>query len=163
MADEAADSEPPPSRVSAHLAERLRPLVEAFDKDRIGDLVDLIVLVAMADGTIDERERKALHAGIQAIIGSDLIPMIVYRLTDESLEKAEATSAEDLAQSVGEALSKSDSLEDGLRIAITVALSSQDLSQTERNILAAIARAGSLPSDKLDELVEKVRAEIKSL
>jgi tellurite resistance protein len=144
------------------LADRLRPLVERFDKDQIATLVDLLVLVANADGKIDATERAALQTGIETVVGSQLVPLVVHRLVAESLERTDASSADLLAVSVGSALADIGRIEDGLRVAITVAELSDGLSEPEHDLLVTIARAGGRSTRQLDALVEQIRAEASS-
>jgi tellurite resistance protein len=145
--------------VASRLGERLRPLIESFGGDEIGSLVDLLVLVANADGKIDAAERQALQAGIEAIFGSQVVPMLVHRLVAESLERIEASTVDLQAVSVGAALAKLEHVEDGLRVAATVAEVSDGLSEPEHDLLVTIARAGGLCTRELDAVIEQVRAE----
>jgi tellurite resistance protein len=147
-------------RVAAGVTERLGPVVSRFDKNDLGDLVDLLVLVANADGTIDPDEAEALEAGIQSIVGARIIASLVKHLVAVSLEKTRDSSVRERAQGLGEALARVGHAEDGLRVAVTVALASEGLSQEEHSVLSWIASAGGLPNAAVDQMVEQVKAEL---
>lgn len=147
------------ARALEQLAERLRPLVERFDKDELGSLVDLLVLVANADGKIDAAEREALHTGIETVIGSQLAPLSVHRLVAESLERTDDSTVDLRAVAVGGALCAIDRMEDGLRVAIAVAGVSEGLSEAEHDLLVTLARAGGYSTRRLDALIDEGRVE----
>jgi tellurite resistance protein len=147
--------------VSAELEARLRPMVEKFAADTISDLVDLLVLVANADGVIDPKERAALQTGMEIIAGATLIKPVVNALVQKSLEKIAKESVGERALVVGQALARANHAEDGLRVGVAVALASEGVAQAEHEVLAAISRAAGVSAARLDELIAEEQLALK--
>jgi tellurite resistance protein len=116
-------------------------------------LVDLTVLVAVADGHIDGAEMSALAESIEALMGSRLDPALVDHLVGESLGQIRALGAEAVARDVGEVLGKHQASEDGLRLAIAIALASEGLSAPELERIGEVADAAGVAPARLDELL----------
>jgi tellurite resistance protein len=63
-------------------------------------------------------------------------------------------------EAVGRALARVGRAEDGLRVAVTVALASESLSKEEHEVLSRIARAGGLDSANVDAIIDQVKQEL---
>ena len=120
-------------------------------------IVDLGVLVASADGTVDKREREMLADVFQALLETTIPNEVVDHLVTASLEVIEAAGAESRARLVGEILNDCGAAEPGLLVALAIAFASEGLTPAERTVIDRIARAARVPSDALEPLVERVR------
>jgi tellurite resistance protein len=147
-------------RLKTELTEKLEPLVERFDKEQIGDLVNLVVLVACADGQIDPDEREALRLAVETILGTEVAPMMVDCLVADSLEQIEASSADHRAVQVGDALARIEHTREGVRAALAVAFASEGLSDREHEILVTIARAGGLTLADRDAMIAEAKQDL---
>src|SRR5690242_15758973 len=105
----------------------IRPLVAAlrarFDAsdEGLNAVVDLAVLVALADGTIDDAEMAALAESIGTLVGGMLDPRMTRHVVRESRAKIEAAGAEARAQAIGESLAVHAAAEEGLRLGLSIA------------------------------------------
>lgn len=137
----------------------LRPLVSAlcarFDSsdEGLNAVVDLAVLVALADGTIDEAEMAALAESIGTLVGGSLDPRMTRHVIRESRAKIDAASPEGRAREIGESLAAHGAAEEGLRLALMIGLASEGLSAVERARVELVAQAAGVTAARLDELV----------
>jgi tellurite resistance protein len=116
-------------------------------------VVDLAVLVAAADGEIDVAEMSAVEATIAAVTGQRLAAPVVGRLVTNSCAQIRARGAEACARTIGEALAARGAAEDGLRLALAVAMASNGLSAVERERIEQLARAAGVPAARVAELL----------
>src|ERR1700677_2239399 len=90
--------------------------------------VDLAVLVAMADGTIDADERAALSAGLDSLMRAQMAAPVVRHLIRESKNQIETAGPEARAKVIGHQLADHGAADEGLRLALAIAFSSDGLS-----------------------------------
>lgn len=140
----------------------IRPLVAAlrarFDSsdEGLNAVVDLAVLVALADGTIDEAEMAALAESIGTLVGGMLDPRMTRRVIRESRAKIEAIGVEARARAIGESLAAHGAAEGGLRLALSIGMASEGLSAVERARVELIAQAAGVDAAGLDELTRSI-------
>jgi tellurite resistance protein len=120
-------------------------------------VIDLGVLIANADGTVDERERELLLEVFQALLETKLTPEVLDHVVSASLEVIEVAGAEARARLVAAILQDCDAVEPGLRVALAIAFASEGLSDAERGVIDRIAKAAGVPKRRVDELVDEVR------
>lgn len=145
---------PPPS---------IQPLIDEvlthFEKGDSGyaTIIDLAVLIAMADGKIDAIEMAALTESVEAIVGARLVPSVAKHLVTQSRADVREKGVEASAKSIGEILAKHGAAEDGLLFGLAVAWASEGLAPAERERLEAVARAAGVSAERFAELSEAVR------
>src|SRR5690348_1014669 len=90
----------------------IEELCSAFEKNGYSPtpIIDLGVLVANADGTIDEREREILREIFQELLETKLTREVVDALVSASAEVAEAAGAEPRARLVAAILHDCDAV-----------------------------------------------------
>lgn len=120
-------------------------------------VIDLGVLVASADGTVDDREREMLLDVFQTLMNTSLTPEVVDHLITASLEVIEAAGAESRARLVAAILVDCDAVEPGVRVALAIAFASQGLTKAERTVVGRIASAAGLSAARLAALTEELR------
>jgi hypothetical protein len=120
--------------------------------------VDLAVLVATADGVIDRAEMIAIAASLAAIAGTQLAVPVVRHLVRESREKLEAVGVEARARAIGEELAAHGSIDDGLRLALVIALASEGLCPVEREQIDMVAKAAGASMERVEALRREVEA-----
>jgi tellurite resistance protein len=141
----------------------MKPLVSAFltkfghSDEGLITAIDLAVLVAIADGTIDKAERAALDESIAAIMGGAVAPTVARHLVGESKRQIAAAGIFPRAQAIGETLAKHDATAEGLRLALAVAYASDGLSEEERARIGSVAAAAKAPDGLLDELTRSMK------
>jgi tellurite resistance protein len=140
---------------SAHIKSLVQALSARFGADDVGitAAVDLAVLVAAADGTIDADERAALTASLEAIMGTTVAHTIVRYLVRESRNQTEAVGTEARARAIGGLLAAHHAVDEGLRLALAIAFTSQGLSEQERDVIAVVARAAGASETRLEALI----------
>jgi uncharacterized tellurite resistance protein B-like protein len=136
----------------------IEELCDAFERQGYNPtpIIDIGVLVASADGTVDEREREMLLDVFQTLLGTTLTAEVVDNLVTASLEVIEAAGAESRARLVASILRDCDAVEPGIRVALGLAYASHGLTKEERVVVERIATAGGVSAKRLAELTEEV-------
>lgn len=136
----------------------IRPLVTAlrarFDSsdEGLNAVVDLAVLVGLADGTIDEAEMAALSESIGTLVGGTLDPRMSRHIIRESRAKIEGIGVEARAKAIGASLAAHGAAEEGARLALAIAMASDGVSDVERARVELVAVAAGLDLAALAEL-----------
>jgi uncharacterized tellurite resistance protein B-like protein len=136
----------------------IEELCDAFERQGYNPtpIIDIGVLVASADGTVDEREREMLLDVFQTLLGTTLTAEVVDNLVTASLEVIEAAGAESRARLVASILRDCDAVEPGIRVALGLAYASHGLTKEERVVVERIATAGGVSAKRLAELTAEV-------
>ena len=121
-------------------------------------IIDLGVLVVIADGVVDEKEREVLLDVFQTLLDTKLSPEVVDNLVTASVQVVEAAGAESRARLIAEILLDCDAVEPGILVALAVAYASEGLSKEERVVVERIADAAELPRSRLEQLIKRVHA-----
>jgi tellurite resistance protein len=116
-------------------------------------VVDLTVLIAIADGQIDGAEMTALEESIEAMVGGRLSASLVGHLVTESRAQIRALGPDECARAVGSMLAARDAAEDGVALALAVAWASEGLSAPELDRITQVAEAAGIEPGRLDELI----------
>jgi tellurite resistance protein len=137
----------------------IEKLCTAFDRGGYNPtpIIDLGVLVASADGTVDDRERGMLFDIFTTLLGTTLNSEVVDALVTASVEIIQQAGAEPRARLVGTILHDCDAGEDGLVVALAVAFASEGLSAAEQKVVDRIADAAGVSRVRLGELTKQVR------
>jgi tellurite resistance protein len=120
-------------------------------------IIDLGVLVVIADGVVDDKERAILLDVFQTLLGTKLSPEVVDHLVTASMEVVEAAGAESRARLIAQILLDCDAVEPGILVALAVAHASEGLSKEERVVIERIADAAEMPRARLEVLIERMR------
>jgi tellurite resistance protein len=157
LADESADDPAGPTLASVEvsLCERMQAVPEGPSR-----VVDLVTLVANADGTVDDAEREALARTLSVLLGNKLHAGLVDQLIRSSIEDAAREGVEARIAAVAEALRGCNVVEEGLLVGLAVAYSSFGLSRPERAVINALAAACGVPRERLAALIRRVRIEV---
>jgi tellurite resistance protein len=133
-------------------------LCSAFERNGYNPtpIIDIGVLVASADGKVDQREREMLLDVFQTLLDTTLTPEVVDNLVTASLEVIEVAGAESRARLVASILQDCDAVEPALRVAIALSLASQGLTKAERKVVERLASAGGVTPARLAELTAEV-------
>lgn len=140
--------------MSDHEDDHLRD-TQPFDIpfDSITAMVDLMVVVAKADGKIDQDEASALVALINTLNRSVLDRKVTRSIVHESLERIKRDGVRQTIQRVGETLSYLGKLKDALGLGLDVARSGGGMSELEWTSLVLAGRAGGLSPDEIRDVV----------
>jgi len=142
----------------------IQPTIEALcarfqsNEEGLTAAVDLAVLVAAADGRIDSAEMAALAASLEAMARTQLTPAVVHHIVRESRAQIQAAGIEARARAIGETLAAHDCVDEGLRLALVVALASEGLSAVERERIEIVAKAAGAGAERIDALGREVQA-----
>jgi tellurite resistance protein len=142
------------------LAAAVDDLCAAFDRGGYNPtpIIDLGVLVGMADGTVDVGEREMLLELFQRLLDTELSPELVGHLVTASTEVAKEAGVDSRARLIAAILTDCNAVEPGLLVALAVAFASEGLSRDELGVIERIADAAGLPRSRLEQLVARVRA-----
>ena len=141
------------------VAPAIDELCDAFERGGYNPtpIIDLGVLVAYADGKIDDKEHAMLQDVFTTLLGTTLNGEVVDALVDASVEIIKAAGAEERARLVGTILKDCDAGEPGCVVALALAFASEGLSEGEQKVVNRIAEASGVTKDRLGELTKKVR------
>jgi len=120
--------------------------------------VDLAVLVAVADGTIDAAERVALTSMLEALMRAQVAPAVVRHLVRESKNQIDSAGPEARAKAIGRQLADHGAADEGLRLALAIAFASEGLCDTERARIAIVARAAGVSDARFAALAAAAAA-----
>jgi len=140
----------------------LQPAVEALcshfpsNEAGVAAAIDLAVLVAAADGRIDPAEMAALSTSLEVATKTQLSPMFVKHLVQASRQQIDAAGASTRAKLIGESIAAQGCVDEGLRLALVIALASDGLSEVEREQIEIIARAAGAAPDRVDVLCKEI-------
>jgi tellurite resistance protein len=140
----------------------IRPLVAAlrarFDSsdEGLNAVVDLTVLVALADGTIDEAEMAALAESIGTLVGGMLDPRMSRHVIRESRAKIEAAGVEARAKAIGASLAAHGAAAEGVRLALAIAMASDGISEVERARVELVAVAAGVDPATFTAISESI-------
>lgn len=142
------------------VAAAIDQLCHAFERGGYNPtpIIDLGVLVVIADGVVDDKERDVLLDLFQTLLDTKLSPEVVDHLVTASMQVAEAAGVESRARLIAEILLDCDAVEPGILVALAVAYASEGLSKEERGVIERIADAAELPRSRLDEMIKRVHA-----
>jgi tellurite resistance protein len=115
------------------------------------------VLIANADGTIDERERALLSEVFQALLETNVTPEVVDALISASVEVIDKAGADARSRLTAAILRDCDAAEPGLRVAIAMAFASEGLTNAERGVIDKIAAAAGVSQERVEELIAEVK------
>lgn len=124
-------------------------LLAAVGDDHLTAVVDLGVLVAAADGSIDDAEAERLGELLDGAMGGLLEPRLVRHFVREARARCEEEGLEARARAVGAELAAAGA--EALRVATAIARASQGISDAERALLAALAAGAGLDARALDD------------
>src|SRR5262245_16802948 len=142
------------------IAPAIEELCAAFERGGYNPtpVIDLGVLVAHADGTVDERERELLLEVFQALLETKVTAEVVDALVSASVEVIKVAGADARARLVAAILTDCEAVEPGLRVAIAIAFASQGMTDDERGVIDRVANAAGVPKPRVDELVAEVKS-----
>jgi len=141
----------------------LQPAVEALcnrfpsNEAGVAAAIDLAVLVAAADGRIDPAEMATLSAFLEAATKTQLSPVFVKHLVQASRQQIAAAGASTRAKLVGESIAAQGCVDEGLRLALVIALASDGFSEVEREQIEVIAKAAGAAPDRVDTLCREIQ------
>jgi hypothetical protein len=123
-------------------AQSVAALVEAFPV-RPELIVEIAVLMAQADGQIDEAESSALMETLETAFGAALSPMVVRALIEEVVDLVVEEGADARAKALSARLVESGALEQGLALARAIAATSDGIRDEEARLIALLSDAAA--------------------
>jgi tellurite resistance protein len=141
------------------ISDAIDELCAAFERGGYNPtpVIDLGVLVASADGKVDERERAMLLDVCQNLLDTTLTAEVVDHLVTASVEVIEAAGAESRARLIASILQDCNAVEPGVKVALALSFASQGLTKAEAKVVERIATAGGLSAARLAELTDEIR------
>lgn len=146
-----------------HANTLLQPAVEALcnrfpsNEAGVAAAIDLAVLVAAADGQIDRDEMAALSTSLAVATKTQLSPIFVKHLVQASRQQIDAAGASTRAKLIGESIAAQGCVDEGLRLALVIALASDGFSDVERAQIDIIAQAAGAAPDRVDTLCREIQ------
>lgn len=148
----------------ALIRETVETVCELFEQGNYNPtaIIDLGVLVANADGTIDDDEMEALRVIFGRLLRTQLDGDLVGHLVAASREVIDAAGVGSRLRLIAEILRDCDAVEEGIIVALGIAYASEGLSPSERTLITSLAKACDLSSSRLEELIETVRLAVEA-
>ena len=137
----------------------IEELCQAFERGGYNPtpIIDLGVLVAAADGEIDEKERDLLLDVFETLLETKLTREVVDHLVTASWDVIQQAGSEARERLVAAILADCDAIEPGILVALAVAFASEGFSKSERAVVERIAHEAGLADDRLEALVKDVQ------
>lgn len=133
--------------------DRISTLSYEPDADGMTELVDLLVLVAQADGEVDHLEANAIHSLISTLRRDVLQKHLSEAIVRQSAMRMKQEGARAAVTRIGRRLGQLGKMEDALGMGRDVAESSKKMSELEWTILVMAGRAAGLEPDRLRQLL----------
>ena len=141
------------SRVAARIANK---------KAAVTRMVELVMLVARADGVIDDTEREAIAVFAEELLGPLGSREAIDHVVNELAAGLDAESLAAHCEAIGKALANADVVTEGIELAIHVALASDGLADSEKDVIYAIAKsAGATPEQTALLIARLSRASVR--
>lgn len=121
--------------------------------DGIADIVDLMVVVAQADGRIDHVEAESLVRLINTMNRTVLDRKITQSIVEQSLQRLRRDGARKTLERVGITLGYLGKLKDALGLAHDVATTGKNISMLEWTSLVVAGRAGDLAPEEIRRII----------
>lgn len=121
--------------------------------DGIADIVDLMVVVAQADGRIDHFEGESLVHLINTMNRTVLDRKISQSIVEQSVQRLKREGARQTLERVGMTLSYLGKLKDALGLAHDVATTGKKISMLEWTSLVVAGRAGDLGPEEIRRII----------
>lgn len=117
--------------------------------------VEAAYLTAIADGTFDDEERRALVKAVEILSSSLVIEWETEEIIEDCKKKAEAEGSEARAKATGERLKELDQIEGGILVAAIVACASGGIEKSESEVLKAVGKAAGLDNKKTGAITKR--------
>lgn len=162
--DDGADEHPLAS-LPMKLTPILKSAIDALcDRVKADDkalplIVDLAVLIATADGTVDKAELEVLEGVIESLFGERIDPKIVRVFARDSRAAIRDEGAETKARAIAEALRKHDAVDEGLALGVAVALASEGVGADELGRIELVANLAGTSEDRVQEIIRAAQGE----
>ena len=133
--------------------DRISTLSYEPDAEGMTELVDLLVLVAQADGKIDVTESDSIHSLINTMRRDVLQKNLSAAIVRQSLIRLKQEGPRDAVVRIGRRLGQLGKIEDALGMGRDVAESGRVMTELEWTCLVLAGRAAGLSADRIRELV----------
>lgn len=112
-------------------------------------------LAALADGEVDDDERRAMVRAVDLLSEGAVIEWETEELLDACAGRAEAQGAGARAEAVGKELGALGQAEAGIFLAAVVARASKGVDKSEADVLKAVGAAAGLKADAVKDILKK--------
>ena len=119
-------------------------------------IIDLGVLVAQSDGSIEPEELALLRELFGDLLGTKLRGKLAQHLIDASLEVTKMAGADARIRVLAEILVDCEAVEEGLIVAASLANTANGIGAGERTLLESLAKSCSAPPGTLARVIERV-------
>ena len=158
-AESSREEEPVDGSLIARSLESLCIRVRAHPRG-VACVIDLLTLVASADGVIDDAEIDAITSAVGVLLGGIRLPQYMQLLVRSSVDEIHKLGAAETMLGIAEVLSECRAAEDGLVMSIAIAYASYGMCPPERATIRALAGVVDVNGDRCEELIRLVRAEV---
>lgn len=138
--------------VPSDLSSRIDHLLEGFGRDDLEVVIDLVTIVAYADGEIDDAELEALRVSLESMFKSPLSLMVVKTLVGSAVDDIKAAGTDAFARQLGKVLGERGKGEAAIRVALAMARSSDGISALERERIDLIAEGADILAARVGEI-----------
>jgi len=120
-------------------------------------IVEGAYLVASADGVVDEEERKTFEQVVVTACGGAVAPKQIAALVGDLQDQLDEDGLDRRVAMLAKQVTKPEHAMEVLRIGALLAQVSEDVAPSERDVLAKLAAAMSLPADAVDRALGDVK------
>jgi tellurite resistance protein len=119
-------------------------------------IIEGAFLVAHADGVFDEGERRAFERVVTSACGGTVPPRVIAALVGDLEEDLARDGMAARIAAIGQRVKRREHAEEVLRIAALLALTSEDVSEVEHDVLRRIAEVCGLGDDDVKVALAEV-------
>jgi tellurite resistance protein len=125
-------------------------------------IVEGAYLVASADGVVDEEERKTFEQVVVTACGGAVAPKQIAALVSDLQDQLEEDGIDRRVAMLAKQVTKPEHAMEVLRIGALLAAVSEDVAESERDVLGKLAAAMLLPADSVDRALGDVKDALAS-
>lgn len=125
-------------------------------------IVEGAFVVANADGVFDDEEKRTFERVVVAACGGMVAPSQITALVSDLTDQLAEDGVDRRVDALAKGLTKPEHAQEALRIAALLALTTDDVSPVERDVLGKIARATNLGAGAVDQAVSEVKTALAS-
>jgi tellurite resistance protein len=115
-------------------------------------IIDLGVVIASADGTVDDAEMIFLEELFSAAFGEQIPSRVVRHLVVAGQEVTEQAGVSSRIRLLAEIFADADAVEDALRIGFALAYANNEVHEKEIELVRELATVAGFPREAVDKL-----------
>lgn len=122
----------------------------------LSTLFDLAILVAYADGTVDDAEMELLGRTVRDLLDAEMSSDDLRFMVQGGVDLIRALGIEPRIQLIGQILKERNAGEDGVALAAVIGYASEGLAASERAVIDRIGQEAGVTPERVEAIIQAV-------